>query len=45
MIRMRIESIKTEDIKPYDNNPRRNDGAVEGVKESIKQFGFKYQLL
>ena len=42
---MQIESIKIKDIKPYENNPRRNDEAVEGVKESIKQFGFKIPIV
>lgn len=45
MIKMEIESIKIEDIKPYENNPRHNDEAVEGVKESIKQFGFKIPIV
>lgn len=42
---MDIESIKIEELKPYKNNPRYNDEAVEGVKESIKQFGFKVPLV
>jgi hypothetical protein len=45
MIKMEIESIRIEDIKPYENNPRFNDEAVEGVKESIKQFGFKIPMV
>lgn len=45
MIQMEIESIKIEDLTPYENNPRRNDKAVEGVKESIKQFGFKIPIV
>lgn len=42
---MEIESIKIKDIKPYENNPRRNDGAVEAVKASIREFGFKVPLV
>lgn len=42
---MEIESIKIGDIKPYENNPRRNDGAVEAVKASIREFGFKVPLV
>lgn len=42
---MVIESIKIKDIKPYENNPRRNDGAVEAVKASIREFGFKVPLV
>ena len=30
-------TVNVADIVPYDNNPRRNDQAVEAVKESIKQ--------
>lgn len=38
---MNIISMSIEDIRPYKNNPRKNDGkAVEGVKESIKQCGY-----
>ena len=29
----------------YENNPRENDGAVEAVAESIKQFGFKVPII
>ena len=45
MIKMKIESIKLKDLKPYENNPRFNDEAVAGVKESIKQFGFKVPIV
>lgn len=45
MIRMEIESIKIGDIKPYENNPRQNDKAVEAVKASIREFGFKVPLV
>ena len=45
MIRMEIENIKIEAIKPYENNPRHNDDAVSAVAESIRQFGFKVPLV
>ena len=32
--------MRMEDIKPYPNNPRRNDGAVDAVAESIRQCGY-----
>lgn len=32
-------------IKPYDNNPRRNEKAVDAVANSIKQFGFKNPII
>lgn len=45
MIKMEIESISLEALKPYENNPRNNDDAVEAVKESIRQFGFKVPVV
>lgn len=40
-----IEYINLQEIKPYENNPRRNDEAVEYVINSIKEFGFKNPIL
>lgn len=37
---MQIIYKSIEDIKPYENNPRINDEAVEYVANSIKEFGF-----
>lgn len=37
---MRIENLKMEDIHPYENNPRKNDGAVNAVAESIRQCSY-----
>ena len=42
---MQIKMVKTADIMPYENNPRRNDDAVEPVKESIKRYGFKVPMV
>lgn len=42
---MNIEYIKLENIKPYKNNPRKNDEAVEYVVNSIKEFGFKNPVI
>lgn len=42
---MKIKEVKIESIKPYKNNPRHNDGAVEDVAESIKTFGFQQPLV
>ncbi len=33
----RLETLKLSDIVPYENNPRKNDNAVNAVAESIKQ--------
>lgn len=37
---MKIVSLPLSEIKPYPNNPRKNDGAVDAVAESIKQCGY-----
>lgn len=37
---MRLKRLKTEQLKPYKNNPRLNDEAVPAVIESIKQCGY-----
>ncbi len=42
---MEIKMVKIEDLKPYENNPRRNDEAVQYVKNSIKEFGFKVPMV
>lgn len=36
-----IVLVKTDEIIPYDHNPRRNTEAVKYVANSIKEFGFK----
>ena len=33
------------DLKPYENNPRINENAVEYVENSIKEFGFKVPIV
>ncbi len=42
---MTIKEIRTADLIPYANNPRNNDGAVEAVANSIRQFGFKVPIV
>lgn len=42
---MEIKMIKVDDLKPYENNPRLNDDAVEYVAKSIKEFGFKVPMV
>lgn len=32
-------------IKPYENNPRRNDAAVDAVAASIRDFGFQQPIV
>lgn len=42
---MKIELRKLSDVKPYSNNPRQNDNAVDAVAESIRQFGFRQPIV
>lgn len=42
---MKIQERKLETIKPYPNNPRRNDEAVQAVAASIREFGFKQPIV
>jgi DNA modification methylase len=42
---MKIELRKLSDIKPYANNPRLNDDAVEAVAASIREFGFRQPIV
>lgn len=37
---MEITVLNLDDIHPYTNNPRKNDGAVDAVAESIQQCGY-----
>lgn len=40
-----IEQVKLSEIRPYENNPRFNEGSVDAVAESIKQFGFRNPII
>ena len=42
---MEIKMVKIDDIVPYENNPRHNADAIEPLKESIRQFGFKVPMI
>lgn len=42
---LKIAEWPVEKITPYKNNPRRNDGAVEKVAASIKEFGFRVPII
>lgn len=42
---MDIKMVKIDDIVPYENNPRHNADAIEPVKESIRQFGFRVPMI
>lgn len=43
---MQIEYLNTDEVIPYGNNPRKNDGeAVDRVASSIKEYGFKNPII
>ncbi len=42
---MKVELRNISDIKPYPQNPRVNDGAVDAVAASIRAFGFQQPLV
>ena len=37
---MKLEKLKLSEIIPYENNPRKNDAAVNAVAESIRQCSY-----
>lgn len=44
-MKLEIEYVDINSIKPYEKNPRKNDKAVEYVANSIKEFGFKVPIV
>jgi DNA modification methylase len=42
---VKIELRKLADIRPYENNPRHNDDAVDAVAASIREFGFRQPIV
>ena len=42
---MAIEMRGVDEVKPYANNPRVNDGAVEAVARSIKAYGWRQPIV
>jgi DNA modification methylase len=42
---MKIELRPLADITPYENNPRLNDGAVDAVAASLREFGFRQPIV
>lgn len=37
-VKMQIENVDIKDINPYEGNPRKNEGAIDYVANSIKEF-------
>lgn len=42
---MEVKLVKIAEIKPYDRNPRNNDGAIDAVAASIKEFGWQQPIV
>ncbi len=42
---MKIELRPLADITPYENNPRINEGAVDAVAASLREFGFRQPIV
>ena len=42
---MKVETVSIDQIKPYENNPRNNDDAVDAVANSIKEFGWQQPIV
>lgn len=42
---MNVENWPIEMVKPYPNNPRKNDEAVEKVAASIREFSFQQPIV
>jgi DNA modification methylase len=42
---MHIEDRPLATLRPYANNPRHNDEAVEAVAKSIREFGFRQPIV
>lgn len=42
---MEVKSMSIDDIKPYENNPRNNDDAVDAVANSINKFGWQQPIV
>jgi DNA modification methylase len=45
MDKIEVKYIKTNELIPYINNPRKNDSAVDIVANSIHEFGFKVPIV
>jgi len=42
---MNVELKNVDEIRPYEKNPRINDGAVDAVVKSIREFGFRQPIV
>ena len=42
---LRVKYVPVGDVRPYEDNPRRNDGAVQAVAASLREFGWKQPIV
>lgn len=42
---LRVKYVPIADVHPYEDNPRRNDGAVQAVAASLREFGWKQPIV
>jgi len=42
---MEVKEWPIEEVKPYKNNPRNNDDAVEATANSIREFGWQQPIV
>lgn len=45
MAKIAAEYVKIDELNEWENNPRKNDSAVDEVAESIKRFGFSAPII
>mgnify|MGYP003641559609 CR=1 FL=1 len=42
---MKIETVDIKSVIPYDNNPRQNEDAVDLVRDSLREYGWRQPLV
>lgn len=42
---LRVKYVPIGDVRPYEDNPRRNDGAVQAVANSLREFGWRQPIV
>jgi ParB-like chromosome segregation protein Spo0J len=42
---MEVKLVSIDDVRPYEKNPRVNDGAVDAVAASLREFGFRQPIV
>jgi len=40
-----VQEIEVERLKPWKDNPRLNEHAVDAVVQSIRSFGFRRRII